>query len=91
MMGGAPQAMGAPNQNQMFMQQQMAGAQPQFFQNNRGGGQQYRPKDGRGGYQGGPPQMMGGAGPGPQMFAMPNMGGMPAAMNLGMGPMSMGG
>jgi len=33
--------------------------------------------------------MMGGAGP--QMFAMPMVGGMPAAMNLGMGPMSMGG
>jgi hypothetical protein len=57
MMGGAPGAMGA--QNQTFMQQQMAGGQPQFFQNNRGGNQQYRPKPGHG-FQGGPQQMMGG-------------------------------
>ena len=62
MMGGAPAAMGA--QNQMFIQQQMAGGQPQFFQNNRGGHQQYRQKAGHG-FQGNPQQMMGG----PQMFA----------------------
>jgi RNA recognition motif-containing protein len=28
---------------------------------------------------------------GPQMFSMPQMGGMPAVMNMGMGPMPMGG
>lgn len=78
MMGGAP---GAMPPNQMFMQQQMAGGQPQFFNQNRGGQQQYRQK----GFQGGP-QMMNG----PQMFSMPMGGnGMPV-MNMGMGPM-MGG
>ena len=90
MMGGAPGAPGSMGaQNQMFMQQQMAGGQPQFFQNQRGGHQQYRQKAGGHGYQGGNPaqQMMGG----PQMFAsMPAMGGMPAVMNMGMGPMPLG-
>jgi hypothetical protein len=85
MMGGAPGAMGG--QNPMFMQQQMAGGQPGFQMNNRGGHQQYRQKAGHG-FQGGPQQMMGG----PQMFAGMPMGGMPAVMNMGMGgPMPMGG
>ena len=40
MMGGAP---GAMAQNPVFMQQQMGGGQP-FYNQNRGGQQQYRQK-----------------------------------------------
>jgi len=66
----------------------MPGGQAQFQNQYRGGNQQYRQKAGGQGFQNGPQGMPMG---GPQMFATVPMGGMPAVMNMGMGPMNMGG